>query len=144
MLNIPIVDFQNFLIGNQAEKQAVADELTSAFRTHGFAYLKNYGISNESTRKIFDYSKNFFDSDLEVKESAKKNPLFFTGYDNVGKEKLSNRPADLKESYMVKQFDTPWPTVTDDLVGFKEELLKFHEECRSLALKILGSIAISN
>lgn len=142
MKSIPIIDFQNFLTGDTAQKLAVATELTSAFRTHGFAYLKNYGISKESSEKIFAYSKKFFDSDLELKQSVKKSQ-FFTGYDEISKEKLGNaRIADLKESYMVKQFDTPWPTVTKELVGFKQEILKFHNECKYLALKIIGAIAL--
>ena len=142
MNQIPVIDFENFLTGDSDRKLAVAKELTTAVKTYGFAYLKNYGISKETINKMFDTSKNFFDCDLAVKKSVLKDHVTFCGYDEIEKEKLSeDRPPDLKESYMIKQNGTPWP---NDLVKFKKDMLDFHAECYLLAFKLVRGLALGN
>lgn len=51
--NFPIVSFQNFISGSEAEKRAVAQELYNAFHTYGWIYLKDFGISADEIDEMF-------------------------------------------------------------------------------------------
>lgn len=142
MDQIPIIDFGKFSSGDSGQKLLVAKEFTEAIKTYGFAYLKNYGISSEKVQQMFEASKAFFDCNLEIKQSASKNHATNSGYDEMESEKLSNnRPADLKESFMIRKIGTPWP-VTDNLPGFKEKMLDYYAECYSLAASLVKAISI--
>lgn len=139
--HIPVIDFQNFLTGDDTQKLTVAKQFTEACRTFGFAYLKNYGIKPAKVDHMFQNSKNFFDCDLEIKKSAPKDHVTFTGYDELETEKLSaDRPGDLKESFMIKQVGTPWPK--SDMETFKKEMLEFHSECYSVADKFVKALLL--
>ncbi|KAG1794447.1 uncharacterized protein HD556DRAFT_1308144 [Suillus plorans] len=48
----PIVDFAPFLDGSA--KQQAADKLLGSFKSYGFFYLTNFGISNEEVQEMFD------------------------------------------------------------------------------------------
>ncbi len=136
MDHIPIVDLSN------NDKIELAKEFTNAVKSFGFVYLKNFGISNEKISSMFETSKKFFDFDLQVKKTAIKDHSTFCGYDGIESEKLSHdRPGDLKESFMVKQFGTPWP-VLNDLDSFKNQLLDFHSECSAVAFKLVKTLAM--
>ncbi len=140
MEKIPIVDFENYLNGTQ--KDQVSKELVEAFKTFGFVYLKNFGISNDRINEMFNTSRGFFDSDLETKLTAKKDHSTFCGYDEIEKEKLSeDRPGDLKESFMIKQTGTPWPKLKNP-EQFKAESLEFHSQCFSIALNMVRAISL--
>lgn len=49
---IKIVDFGAFLDGS--DKQSVADALLESFKTTGFVYLINHGLSQEKINRMFD------------------------------------------------------------------------------------------
>tara|TARA_R110002060_G_scaffold59808_7_gene69617 strand:- start:928 stop:1167 length:240 start_codon:yes stop_codon:yes gene_type:complete len=51
--SFPIVSFQNFISGSEAEKRAVAQELYNAFHTYGWIYLKDFGISADEIDEMF-------------------------------------------------------------------------------------------
>jgi isopenicillin N synthase-like dioxygenase len=137
-MEIPIVDFEGFINGKN--KQEVSKELINVVKNYGFVYLRNYGISTDLVDKMFKLSKLFFEKPLDYKNSVKKSHETFCGYDALLEEKLTNdRPGDLKESYMMKSFGTPWPSDWND---FKEFMQLFHDKCYQLALQILTSFAI--
>lgn len=50
---IQIVDFTSFLDGSA--KQQVADEIFASFKSAGFVYLTNFGLSHEEVQEIFDW-----------------------------------------------------------------------------------------
>ena len=140
MDSIPIVDFNDFLNGTVEDRGRVSKELIEVVKKFGFVYLRNYGISKDLVEKLFILMKEFFDQSTEQKLAVKKSHETFCGYDALLEEKLTNeRPADLKESYMIKQNGTPWPS---DLPQFREFMQMFHMKCYSLAIEILRSFAI--
>ncbi len=137
---IPIVDFNDFLHGTIDDRERVSKELIEVVKKFGFVYLRNYGIQKDLVSKLFIMMKEFFDQSIEKKLAVKKSHETFCGYDALLEEKLTNqRPADLKESYMIKQKGTPWPNEWQE---FKEFMQMFHTRCYSLAIEILRSFAI--
>lgn len=140
METIPIVDFSDFLKGNTTDQERVSKELIEVVKKFGFVYLRNYGISKNLVEKLFALTKEFFDQSIDKKLAVKKSHTTFCGYDALLAEKLTNeRPADLKESFMIKQNGTPWPNEWSE---FKEFMQMFHSRCYSLAIEILRSFAI--
>jgi isopenicillin N synthase-like dioxygenase len=139
-MKIPIVDFSEYLNGDSQNQKRVSKDLIQAVKTFGFVYLRNYGISNELIKELFDYNKQFFNKPIEYKNLVKKSFTSFCGYDALLEEKLTNkRPGDLKESFMIKRDGTPWP---EDWLSFKDFMLNIHSKCYDLALEILRSFAI--
>lgn len=139
-MEIPVVDFSAFLNGNQDEKICVSNELINVVKNYGFVYLKNINIPKDEIEKAFEMSKTFFSKSLEYKMSVKKSHETFCGYDALLVEKLtSDKPGDLKESYMIKKNGTPWPSDWDE---FKQAMYLFHSQCYSLVMEILRSFAI--
>jgi hypothetical protein len=55
MAHIPIVDFAPTTTGTQAEKEHVAQQIDDAFRTAGFVYLKNHGVSRDKVAECFEW-----------------------------------------------------------------------------------------
>jgi hypothetical protein len=53
MASIKVVDFTSFIDGS--DKQRVADEMLSAFKSTGFVYLTNHGMSEDRVQKIFTW-----------------------------------------------------------------------------------------
>jgi len=45
--SLPTLDFAKFLLGNEEEKQQLANELVASFTQHGFAKLVNHSIPDE-------------------------------------------------------------------------------------------------
>ncbi len=140
MNNIPIIDFGQYLNEEESKKLQVSKELLDAIQTYGFVYLKNFGISNDLIKKMFELSKAFFKLPDEIKQTAAKSHETFCGWSKIEEEKLAaDRPGDLKESFMIKQFGTPWPITLSD---FKQTMLDFHAQCYSLAFNIFKSIML--
>lgn len=54
----PIISFEPFLTGNEAEKKKVCEQLYDAFHTYGWVYLKDFGISAEEIDEMFDYVRS--------------------------------------------------------------------------------------
>lgn len=52
---LPIFDFSKFSKGEGEEKQKTAVEVVDAFKTFGFVYLVNHGISKERVGELFDW-----------------------------------------------------------------------------------------
>lgn len=53
--SLPIFDFAKFLNGQNVERKKIAIQLVEAFKTYGFVYLINHGISDEKTQGLFDW-----------------------------------------------------------------------------------------
>ena len=51
---IPMIDFAPFLSGDEAARQAVADEIAEACRVIGFFYLKGHGVSQGLLAECFE------------------------------------------------------------------------------------------
>ncbi len=74
---IPIVDL---------DSASASNVIVEAFKTTGFVYIKNHGISIELLNEIYDHSKQFFNQRQEYKEALSwDSPESNRGYASVGK-----------------------------------------------------------
>lgn len=64
---IPQVDFTNMSSPSLTSRQAVAAEISSAFRDSGFLYAVNHGIDERLQEELYEVIKEFFALPLEEK-----------------------------------------------------------------------------
>jgi isopenicillin N synthase-like dioxygenase len=57
---VPVVDFEPFRAGDQAERKRTALDLAGAFRNVGFAYLAGHGVSQDLIDRTFAEAAGFF------------------------------------------------------------------------------------
>ena len=96
---IPLIDFDRFLHGNEAEQRHVSAQIGRACEQIGFFYLTNFGFTAEQFDRVYHQAKIFFDQTLE-----KKMHLFIgsstinRGYTPFLEEKLAPQ-GDWKEAF---------------------------------------------
>ncbi|KAK2731314.1 hypothetical protein FQN55_004773 [Onygenales sp. PD_40] len=163
-MRIPIIDFSNWKPeSTQEERMKVAQDIVSACKTVGFAYIINHAISPDRLAEAFAWSKKFFDLTPEQKLRAPhpEESSVYRGYSWPGLEKVSQvlsekddpelakklrEITDYKESYdMGSEQDSYQPNVwisEDMLPGFRDFMMKFYWECFGVASDILRAISI--
>jgi isopenicillin N synthase-like dioxygenase len=158
---IPIIDFAPFLQSSRsaAVKQEISEQVVLAFKTSGFLYLKNHGLSRQEVARVFQASKSFFALSQAIKDRlAWKDPRANRGYVAQGRERVTNSTdeaeiaalresaPDYKESLEIGRevdatYKNEWPT-EEELPGFREVMLEFRKRADKLHLEVLRSIAI--
>ncbi|KAF5353547.1 hypothetical protein D9756_007810 [Leucocoprinus leucothites] len=155
---IKVVDFRPFLDGSN--KEIVANALLESFKTVGFVYLVNHGLSQEKIDGMFEMSKQFFALPHAQKMLAPHPPsgTHHRGYSAPGAEKVvqhlydrgeiseARKRTDVKESFEVgREDDNLMPNIwfpEDILPGFREICLKFFWDCFEVEKNILRALAI--
>ena len=107
---IPVIDFQS---------NTVLDEIREAYTTVGFAVFTN--TLNQQDQKTmhhwFDYMKQFFELDLDIKKKYSYQAENNLGYSVMGAENVDpTAPKDMKESFNYNDTRMPealWPTEVD-------------------------------
>ncbi|OJD17384.1 hypothetical protein AJ78_02514 [Emergomyces pasteurianus Ep9510] len=162
--HIPVVDFSRWTPKNTPEERMkVANEIVSACRNVGFAYIVNHDISSELLAEAFAWSKLFFDLTPQQKLQAPHpdGSSIHRGYSWPGLEKVSQAMGDkempelvnklreitdYKESYdMGSDEDAYQPNVwipDSTLPGFRSSMIKFYWECFRVASDILRAISM--
>lgn len=155
---IPIVDFAPFLDGS-AKKQT-ADQVLASFKSAGFVYLKNFGLSEKEVQEMFRWSQEFFSLPLETKKLAPHpdSGEHHRGYSFPGQEKEFQLPdpedpdavtetpiPSMKESFDIgreeKEKGNIW--LPDHILpGFKEVCLEFFWKCYEIEKNILRALAL--
>ena len=99
--NIPIVDFSQFLSGNQQSRQVAVQEIFQACHEVGFLYLKHHSIPADIIEQAFIQSRLFFELPLGEKQNiAWSSEHSNSGYIGIERESLDNsQPGDLKEAF---------------------------------------------
>ncbi|VUC28841.1 unnamed protein product [Clonostachys rosea] len=160
-LVIPLIDFSKFLHGTPDERKETAREILSGFQNAGFIYLKNHPIPLDVVQHTFSMSANFFRQPDEAKmDVAWTTPEANRGYSAPGKEKVSEQmdigditkerdaAPDLKESYEIgregeEKHPNQWPQREEGpMVGFKKDMLSFHDLCKGLHFEVMRAIAV--
>jgi isopenicillin N synthase-like dioxygenase len=102
---VPSLDLADFLSGDPARKQRFVQELGKAYQSIGFVAIKNHGLNDALTEKLYTTIKKFFALPDEVKMSYHRPELAGQrGYTPKGKEHAKGRnTGDLKEFYHVGQ-----------------------------------------
>lgn len=160
-LEIPLIDFSTFLSPDTSSeaKTMAARAILSGFKTAGFIYLRNYGISKPIVEQTFSESAGFFARPQSQKDAlAWTTPEANRGYVAQGREKVTDatdadeieqlRAAegeDIKESLEIGregEFNHPnhWPEVDGE--AFKARMLDFFERCKTLHVQVMRAIAV--
>ena len=128
---IPVIDFQS---------STVLEEIREAYTTVGFAVFTN--TLNPKDQEIiyhwFDYMKQFFELDLNIKKKYSYQAENNLGYSVMGAENVDpTAPKDMKESFNynnTRMPDSLWPTEID---FFKVTALNSVRIADDLTLRIL-------
>ncbi len=102
---IPSLDLADFTSGDPVRKARFVQELGNAYNQIGFAAIKNHGLSDELTEKLYAAVKKFFALPEEVKKKYEIAGLSGQrGYTGKGKEHAKGRSTgDLKEFWHTGQ-----------------------------------------
>jgi isopenicillin N synthase-like dioxygenase len=141
MLEIPIIDLADFIIGDNNSKESISRQIYDACHQMGFMYLQNYGVSKKLITQVFKHSKSFFSLPLEVKQQlAWKNEFSNTGYVGIERERLNpHQPGDLKEAFNFSKAELGLiqSSANDPCI------IAFYQACTELANKILQAFALA-
>ena len=150
---IPSLDLADFTSGDQQKKEKFVQDLGEAFQNIGFVAIKNHGLSDELTQKLYESVKKFFDLPDAVKQQYENPELAGQrGYIGKGKEHAKGRnTGDLKEFYHVGQElpaaelqaenypDNIWP---EEVPDFKETTLTAYRALEKAGQSMLQAIAL--
>lgn len=102
---VPSLDLADFISGDSVKKQAFVQKLGEAYNNIGFVAIKNHGLSDELTEKLYKAVMAFFKQPDEVKAKYEIEGLAGQrGYTGKNKEHAKGRNVgDLKEFYHVGQ-----------------------------------------
>ncbi len=146
---IPSLDLNDFKHGDEESKKNFVEDLGKAYSDIGFVAIKNHGLSDEVTTKLYDAVKSFFSLPDEAKEKYEKPEIFGQrGYISKGKEKAKGRnTGDLKEFYHVGQAqgskmpdypDNIWPDEIEDFQKYTQEAFCVLQEAGIQVLRALA------
>lgn len=102
---VPSLDLADFLSGDKERKQNFVQELGQAYQNIGFVAIKNHGLSDALTARLYSAIKQFFALPDEIKMKYHLAEIAGQrGYTPKGKEHAKGRnTGDLKEFYHVGQ-----------------------------------------
>lgn len=102
---VPSLDLLDFTSGDATKKQNFVAKLGEAYNNIGFVAIKNHGLSEDLTEKLYAAVKSFFQQADEVKTQYEiANLAGQRGYTGKNKEHAKGRNiGDLKEFYHIGQ-----------------------------------------
>jgi len=145
---IPSLDLADFTSGIPERKARFVQDLGSAFNQIGFVAIRNHGLTDELTQKLYDATKKFFSAPDEVKRKYERPDLNGQrGYIAKGKETAKGfKVADLKEFYHIGQpkpvGDMPANVLPDEYPDFSETTLETYQTLENTGKQLLRAIAL--
>lgn len=150
---IPSLDLNDFTFGNPEKKAEFVKALGDAYNEIGFVAIKNHGLTDEMTHKLYFNVKAFFGLKEELKQKYEKPELQGQrGYIGKGKEHAKGRTTgDLKEFYHIGQEkekgdevtesypDNIWP---EELPSFQTVGVQVFKTLEETGLHMLRAIAL--
>ncbi len=145
---IPSVDLAKFTQGTAQNKFEFVSELGRALEEIGFVAVKNHGLSDSLSNKLYQEIINFFELPSEVKSKYEIEGLFGQrGYTGKGKEHAKgSNVGDLKEFYHIGQEISDsefggniWP---EELPEFKKITVEAFKILEETGIKLLQAIAL--
>lgn len=152
-VNIPRLDLNDYMNGNEQQKKSFSDGIGKAFNETGFVTIANHGMSKELMAELYVEVKKLFDLQEEIKKKYEIVELAGQrGYTSKGREKAkdSNTP-DLKEFWQVGQFvegevmskdEYPDNILVDELPRFNEITKEVFKKLEYAGTHILRAIAV--
>ncbi|WP_276499526.1 isopenicillin N synthase family dioxygenase [Pontibacter litorisediminis] len=153
---IPSLDLADFTSGDAERKAQFVKQLGEAYQNIGFIALRNHGLSDELTQKLYAATKEFFALPDEVKQKYEHPELASQrGYVGKGKEKAKGfNTGDLKEFYHVGQelsdipdsdpikAEYPENIFPAEVPAFKETTLEAYRKLEAAGKQVLRAIAV--
>lgn len=153
---VPSLDLADFTSGDAERRAQFVKQLGDAYQNIGFIALRNHGLSDDLTAKLYAATQKFFALPDEVKQKYENPELAGQrGYVGKGKEKAKGfNTGDLKEFYHVGQErsdipdsdpikneypDNIFPT---EVPEFKEITLEAYRKLEAAGKEVLRAIAI--
>ncbi|MBD2104693.1 isopenicillin N synthase family oxygenase [Leptolyngbya sp. FACHB-261] len=157
-VQIPVIDFEPFLIGDQAAQRAVAQQIHQTCHELGFMYLKNIGISQTLIEQFFNRAQSFFALPSALKEQVTESRTIAPGqrcvYMGLGTERSDpSQPDDLKETFdifreegyyqeaFVHNPNPPAQTLTEQ-TNLQTVGLEFQTACTEASYQVLRAFAL--
>lgn len=128
--SIPVLNLQDFLLGDDVQKTSFVQAIGEAYETIGFVAIEGHGIAEDTISNFYQLVEDFFNLPVETK-SKYEIPTYAgqRGYTSFGKEKAKHSDvSDLKEFWQIGQYvegeDLPKDIYFDNLEI--EELKNFN------------------
>lgn len=158
---VPLIDFGDFLSGDEEARKATALKLGEACRNIGFFYLTNHGVPASLIERTLDEAKRFFalpderKAEIAIERSACHRGWFKMGGENLDPAK-QKAGGDLKEGIKIGR-DLPadhplvlsglplhgpnqWP---GELPGFKETVQECYRALSDLGRNVMRAFALA-
>ena len=150
---VPLIDLEDFSDNDPVRKEDFVRTLGDAFKNIGFVAVKNHGLSDVLTEKLYRSVKQFFDLPEAVKASYEVEGLGGQrGYTAKGKEHAKGRKVgDLKEFYHIGQeiaevdaarLGYPQNIFPQEVPEFKAATVEAYRTLETAGRKILRAIAL--
>jgi isopenicillin N synthase-like dioxygenase len=153
---VPSLDLADFTSGDAERRAQFVKRLGDAYQNIGFIALRNHGLSDELTDKLYAATKEFFVLPDEVKQKYENPELAGQrGYVGKGKEKAKGfNTGDLKEFYHVGQelsdipdsdpikAEYPENIFPAEIPQFKDVTLEAYRKLEAAGTQVLRAIAI--
>ena len=145
---IPSLDLAQFTTGNADQKAHFVQDLGRAFNQIGFVAIRNHGLTDELTKRLYDSAQAFFSAPDAVKQQYERPELNGQrGYIGKGKETAKGfKVADLKEFYHIGQpepiGDMPGNVLPTEYPAFSEAALTAYKTLENAGKMLLRAIAL--
>ena len=145
---IPSLDLADFTSGDAVRKAQFVQQLGSAFNQIGFVAIRNHGLTDELTGRLYDSAQAFFSAPDAVKQQYEHPELNGQrGYIGKGKETAKGfKVADLKEFYHIGQpepvGDMPANVLPAEYPAFGEAALVAYRTLENAGKQLLRAIAL--
>lgn len=145
---IPSLDLADFTSGDAVRKAQFVQQLGSAFNQIGFVAIRNHGLTDELTGRLYDSAQAFFSAPDAVKQQYEHPELNGQrGYIGKGKETAKGfKVADLKEFYHIGQpepvGDMPANVLPAEYPAFGEAALTAYRTLENAGKQLLRAIAL--
>lgn len=152
---IPVIDFDPFLNGDEDQRSEVARQITDACESIGFFYLKGHGVPAKLREAMFDRSRQFFHLPLEEKEKSRATPDWNRGWIYSGDRANLNANSRVFEQYRIQREFAPddhdllrddplfqpnrWP---EQIPSFSDDSIAYYNALSNLGRELLRAMAI--
>ena len=145
---IPSLDLADFTAGDADRKARFVQDLGRAFNQIGFVAIRNHGLTDDLTKRLYDSAQAFFSAPDTIKQQYEHPELNGQrGYIGRGKETAKGfKVADLKEFYHIGQpepvGDMPANVLPDEYPEFGDAALTAYQTLENAGKMLLRAIAL--
>lgn len=145
---IPSLDLADFSSGDADRKAIFVQNLGRAFNQIGFVAIRNHGLTDDLTKRLYESAQAFFSAPDAVKQQYEHPELNGQrGYIGKGKETAKGfKVADLKEFYHIGQpepvGDMPANVLPTEYPEFSDAALTAYQTLENAGKTLLRAIAL--